>query len=179
MKNIIVLIAFVLVSFGHSAPVYSKALQDNVGQALPLFGAQRNTIPTIGTAVNLDTSEIDTSYYTYDLIGKPVVSLTDTVGWLHYAYKDSTGTDSCRVRIIWYGNSRPDGLGIWSKIDSITASATSTAASSYQAATPTAVVNSKGYSALMFTIGNPSNSAVGLKSAAKDVILNRRERIKN
>jgi hypothetical protein len=33
--------------------------------------------------------------------------------------------------------------------------------------------------ALMFTVGNPSNSAVGLKSVAKDIVLNRRIRLLN
>lgn len=160
----------------HGAPAsMSQLIEDNKGQSVPLFGSQRNTAPSMNAIVNLDTSEIDTSYYGYNLIGKPILGNLDTLGFLHFDFKDSTGTDSARVRVIWYGNSRPDGQGTWNKIDSVTASAAS--ASAYASATPTAVVNSKGYQAFMFTIGNPSNSAVGLKSVAKNIVVNRRARI--
>ena len=158
-----------------AAPVLSKALQGNIGQSLPLFGAQRNTIPVMGAVVNLDTSERDTSYYFYELINKPTTGVLDTIGFVHFAYKDSTGSDSVRVRLIWYGNPQADGQGVWSKIDSINQQGN--AITSYTAVTPTAVINSKGYMALMFSIENISNSAVGLKSAAKGVVLNRRQRI--
>jgi hypothetical protein len=168
-----------LASAALAAPLPSNIIVGNLGQSLPLFGAQRNTSPLVSAVVNLDTSEIDTSYFFYRLVDKPTTGSLDTVGFLHFAAKDSVGTDSCRVRIIWYGNSRNDGLGLWSKIDSVTYSATSTAASSYAAATPTPVINSKGYMALMFTVGNPSNSAVALKSVAKDIVLNRRLRLLN
>ena len=174
MKKILFLL-FAFAVLANSAPVYNKTIKGNIGQSIALFGAQRNTVPVMGATVNLDTSEIDTSYYFYDLIDKPTTSHTDTIGWVHFAHKDSTGSDSDRVRIIWYGNSRSDGLGVWSKIDTVTASGSGV--TSFTAATPTAVVNSKGYMALMFTIGNPSNSAVALKSAAKDVVLNRPPRI--
>lgn len=180
MKKQLIAVLFLLglVAGVHAAPTASaNLLKGNVGQSIPLFGAQRNTAPVMGAVVNLDTSEIDTSYYFYPLVDKSVLSQTDTVGFVHFAGKDSTGTDSCRVRVIWYGNSRADGLGIWSKIDSVTYSASGTPASSYAAGTPTPVVNSKGYMALMFTVGNPSNSNVALKSAAKDIVLNRRSRI--
>lgn len=175
MKKILALV-FALAMGAHSAPVLGKQLGDNKGQSLALFGAQRNTAPVMGAAVNLDTAEIDTSYYFYELISKPVISFVDTVGWIHFTGKDSTGTDSCRVRLIWYGNSRADGQGIWAKIDSVTYSASGSAASAYASGTPTAVVNSKGYQALMFTVSNPSTSAVALKSAAKDIVLNRPKR---
>ena len=165
----------IMASLGHSAPVLSKALSGNIGQSLPLFGAQRNTIPVMGAAVNLDTSELDTSYYFYELINKPTTGVLDTIGFLHFSYKDSTGSDSTRVKVIWYGNSRADGLGVWAKIDSINQQGN--AITTYTAVAPTAVINSKGYMALMFTIGNLSNSAVGLKSVAKDIVLNRRQRI--
>jgi hypothetical protein len=160
------------------AAVPSNIIVGNLGQSLPLFGTKRDSLPSM-RAVNLDTSEIDTSYYFYRLVDKPTTGSLDTIGFLHFAAKDSVGTDSCRVRVIWYGTTRNDGLGLWSKIDSVTYSATSTAASAYAAATPTPVINSKGYMALMFTVGNPSNSAVGLKSVAKDIVLNRRIRLLN
>lgn len=159
----------------HAAPVLSKAIKGNIGQNLPLFGAQRNTAPVMGAVVNLDTSETDTSYYFYELIDKPITGSLDTIGLVHFAYKDSTGSDSTRVKVIWWGNPRADGLGVWSKIDSLNVVAGAT--TTYTAATPAPVVNSKGYMALMFTINNLSNSAVGLKSAAKDLVLNRRARL--
>ena len=175
MKKILTLV-FAFALGAQAAPILGKQLQGNLGQSLPLFGSQRNTAPSMSAVVNLDTSEIDTSYYFYELIAKPVISIVDTIGWVHFAGKDSTGTDSCRVRLIWYGNPRADGLGIWAKIDSVTYSASGTPASSYASGTPTAVVNSKGYQALMFTVSNPSTSAVGLKSAAKDIVFNRSKR---
>lgn len=164
-----------LASTAEAAPVLSKAIKGNIGQSLPLFGAQRNTIPVMGAVVNLDTSERDTSYYFYELIDKPATGVLDTIGFVHFAYKDSAGSDSARVRLIWYGNPQADGQGIWTKIDSINQQGN--AITSYTAVTPAAVINSKGYMALMFTVENISNSAVGLKSAAKGIVLNRRQRI--
>lgn len=155
----------------------SDILNQNKGQSIPLFGSSPNSAPSPDAVVNLDTSEIDTSYYFYRLVEKPVASNIDTVGFVHFSAKDSTGTDSCRVRIIWYGNSRTDGRAIWTKIDSVTYSASGSAAGSYAAGTPTPVVNSKGYMAIMFTVGNPSNSAVALKSVSKNIVLNRRARL--
>lgn len=163
-------------AFAHGAPnSITQLIEDNKGQSIPLFGSLRNTVPNRDAIVNLDTSEIDTSYYGYNLLSKPIIGNTDTLGFLHFDFKDSTGSDSARVRVIWYGNSRPDGLGTWNKIDSVTASAAT--ASSYASVAPAVVVNSKSYMAVMFTIGNPSNSAVALKSVAKNIVLNRRARI--
>jgi hypothetical protein len=176
MKNVITFL-LVFAGLASAKPVPSRLIIGNMGQSLPLFSAQPNAVPVMGAVLNLDTSEIDTGYYFYQLLDKPITGSVDTVGYLHFAAKDSSGTDSARVRVIWYGNSRVDGLGIWTKIDSVTYSATSTAASAWAAGTPTPVVNSKAYSAFMFTVGNPSNSAVALKSAAKDIVLNRRERL--
>ena len=175
MKKILfILLALALYTIG--APIsISQMIEDNKGQSIPLFGSQRNTAPNVNAVVNLDTSEIDTSYYGYNLIEKPILGNTDTLGFLHFDFKDSVGSDSARVRVIWYGNSRPDGLGTWVKIDSVTAAAAT--ASNYAAATPTAVVNARRYSAFMFTIGNPSTSAVGLKSVAKNIVLNRAPRL--
>jgi hypothetical protein len=170
MKKILVAL-FAFASLAGAAPTKSQSPKGNIGQSIALFGAQRNAVPVMGAVVNLDTSEIDTSYFFYDLTDKPVTGALDTVGWLHFAHKDSTGSDSDRVRVIWYGNSRADGGGLWTKIDSVTASGN--AITTFTAATPTAVINSKGYMALMFTVGNPSNSAVALKSVAKDIVLNR------
>ena len=158
-----------------AAPIASKLISGNVGQSIPLFGSQRNGEPTQSAIVNLDTSEIDTSKYFYTLIDKPILGNLDTIGFVHFAYKDSTGSDSTRVKVIWYGNARADGGGLWSKIDSLNVVAGAT--TTYTAATPAAVVNSKRYSAIMFSIGNLSNSAVGLKSVAKDIVLNRGARI--
>lgn len=158
-----------------AAPVASKLLSGNIGQSIPLFGSQRNGEPTQSAVVNLDTSEIDTSKYFYTLVDKPILGALDTIGFVHFAYKDSAGSDSTRVKLIWYGNPRPDGQGIWTKIDSVNVVAG--AITTYTAATPTPVVNSKRYAAIMFSIGNLSNSAVGLKSVAKDIVLNRAARI--
>jgi hypothetical protein len=177
MKKILFILLGLALYISGAPNSMTQIIEDNKGQSVALFGSQRNTAPSMNAVVNLDTSEIDTSYYGYNMIDKPIIGNLDTLGFLHFDYKDSTGTDSCRVRVIWYGNSRPDGQGIWNKIDSVTASASGAAASSYQSATPTAVVNSKRYMAFMFTIGNPSNSAVGLKSVAKNIVLNRAARI--
>ena len=150
-------------------------IEGNKGQAIPLFGSARSGEPKMTAEINLDTSEIDTSKYFYQLVEKPTTGVLDTIGFVHFAYKDSTGSDSTRVRVIWYGNPQPDGLGVWSKIDSINQQGN--AITSFTAATPKAVINSLGYSAIMFTIGNPSNSAVGLKSTAKGVVLTRKKRL--
>lgn len=175
MKKVLFLLLGLALYIQGAPNSITQLIEGNKGQSIPLFGSQRNTAPNRDAIVNLDTSEIDTSYYGYNLLDKPILGNLDTVGFVHFDFKDSTGSDSARVRVIWYGNSRPDGLGTWSKIDSVTAAAAS--ASSYAASTPTAVVNSKRYQALMFTIGNPSNSAVGLKSVAKNIVLNRSARI--
>lgn len=170
MKKILALL-FAFAALAGAAPIKSQALKGNIGQSLPLFGAQRNTIPVMGAVVNLDTSEIDTSYFFYELTDKPSTGVLDTVGWVHFAHKDSTGSDSDRVRVTWYGNSRADGNGLWTQIDTMNVSGN--AITSFTAVTPKPVINSKGYMALMFTIQNPSTSAVALKSAAKDIVLNR------
>lgn len=169
MKKILVAL-FALASLAGAAPLKSQALKGNFGHSFPLFGAQPNAAPVMGATVNLDTSEIDTGYFYFDLTDKPVSGVLDTVGWLHFSHKDSTGSDSDRVRVIWYGNSRADGGATWTKIDSVTASGSGV--TTFTAATPTAVINSKGYMALMFTVGNPSNSAVALKSAGRNFVLN-------
>lgn len=174
MKKILFLLIGLALS-AQAAPVQSHLIRGNIGQSIPLFGSQRNGEPSMSAVVNLDTSEIDTSKYFYELIDKPILGNLDTVGFVHFAYKDSTGSDSTRVKVIWYGNPRADGLGVWSKIDSLNVVAGAT--TTYTAATPAAVVNSKRYAAIMFSIGNLSNSAVGLKSVAKDVVLNRSARI--
>ena len=124
MKKILFLLVGLALS-AQAAPTLSHLIRGNVGQSVPLFGAQRNGEPSPASIVNLDTSEIDTSKYFYQLLEKPIVGAVDTVGFVHFAFKDSSGTDSARVRIIWYGNARADGLGLWSKIDSVTASGTS------------------------------------------------------
>jgi hypothetical protein len=175
MKPILLFLLALAASVQAASPVISHLMRDNVGQSIPLFGATRSGEPKMSAEVNLDTSEIDTSKYFYQLLDKPATGVLDTIGFVHFAYKDSTGSDSTRVRVIWYGNPQPDGLGVWSKIDSINQQGN--AITSYTAATPKAVINSLGYQAIMFTIGNPSNSAVGLKSTAKGVVLNRRARI--
>lgn len=175
MKTILMFLLAFVASAHSAAPVLSHLIRGNNGQSIPLFGAARSGEPVMGSEINLDTSEIDTSKYFYQLVDKPATGVLDTIGFVHFAYKDSTGTDSVRVRVIWYGNPQPDGKGVWSKIDSINQQGTSI--TSFTAATPKAVINSLGYAAIMFTIGNPSNSAVALKSTAKGVVLNRRQRI--
>jgi hypothetical protein len=176
MKNIFALFAFVLVSLGYSAATYSKAIQGNEGQNIPIFGSSSSTIPTPGSIINLDTSEVDTAYYFYDLLGKPVVSLTDTVGFISLAVKDSTGTDSAAARIVWYGNNRADGKGTWVLIDSVTKGPTASA-SSYANMTQTPVINSLGYMALMFVLKNPLHASVAQKCTVKDAYFSRRQRL--
>jgi hypothetical protein len=177
MKNLLFLLAAIaMASLGHSAPTYSKIIKGNIGQSLPLFGSSSSTQPAASSLIYLDTSEVDTAYYFYDLIDKPVVSLTDTVGWVSFAVKDSVGTDSAAAKVVWYGNNRSDGLGIWTAIDSVTKGPTASA-SSYAAVAPAAVVNSKGYAALMFTLVNPLHAAVAQKCVVKDTRLNRRARL--
>jgi hypothetical protein len=175
MKNILLfLLAFVAYSQA-AAPVASDLIRGNIGQSIPLFGSSRSGEPKMGAEVFLDTSERDTSKYFYRLVDKPATGVLDTIGFVHFAYKDSTGSDSTRVKVIWYGNPQPDGLGVWSKIDSINQQGN--AITTYTAVTPKAVINANAYMALMFTIENLSNSNVALKSAAKGVVLNRRQRI--
>lgn len=176
MKKQFLIVLFALVALGHSAPTYSKALKGNIGQSLPLFGTSSSREPQQSSLIYLDTMEVDTSYFFYDLIDKPVVSLTDTVGFVSFAVKDSVGTDSAAARVVWWGNSRSDGKGTWSLIDSVTKGPTGSA-TTYAAATPTPVVNSKGYAAIMFTLRNPLLTAVAQKCVVKDVMLNRRPRL--
>lgn len=175
MRNILLILLGLAATSQAAAPVASNLISGNKGQAIPLFGSSRSSEPKMTAEINLDTSEIDTSKYFYQLVDKPATGVLDTIGFVHFAYKDSAGSDSTRVRVIWYGNPQPDGLGVWSKIDSINQQGN--AITSFTAATPKAVINSLGYSAIMFTIGNPSNSAVGLKSTAKGVVLTRKQRI--
>lgn len=173
MKKIITILLS-LAAMGYAQTAKGKQLQDNIGQSLFLFGSAPNGIPSPDALVNLDTAEIDTSYYWYELVDKPINAIADTVGQVHFRCKDSTGTDSMGVRINWDGNSRADGKGLWALMDSVTLLGAS--ASSYVNGTPTAVVNSLGYMAIRFRIKNIKVSAVGLKSTCRDVVLNRRKR---
>ena len=162
-----------LVALG-AAQLPSKVIQGNMGQSVLLFGSAPNGEPLQGSLVNLDTSEIDTSKYFYELIDKPVGSATDTViGYVHFRCKDSTGTDSIGVRLAWDANSRLDGKGTWTAIDSVTLSGTG---SSYLNATPTMVYNNKAYMALRFRVKNIKVSAVGLKPTCRDFVHNRQRR---
>lgn len=175
MKKILALV-FAAALLGHSAPTYSKVLKGNIGQSLPLFGSTSSTQPAASSTINLDTSEIDTSYFFYDLTDKPMLAVVDTVGFVSFAVKDSVGTDSAAAKVIWYGNTRADGLGIWNAIDSVTKGPTASA-SAYAQATSTPVVNSVGYMAIMFTLTNPLHFAVAQKCTVKDTRFNRRARI--
>lgn len=175
MKKMLALVLALGFALAYSG-TYNKSIKGNIGQSIPLFGSQPNGVPSMSATVNLDTSEIDTSYYFYDLIDKPTTSHTDTVGWVHFSVKDSTGSDSAAARVVWWGNSRSDGLGVWSQIDSVTKGPTGSA-TVYAAATPTAVINSKGYMAIRFTLSNPLHFAVAQKCVVKDIVFNRRPRL--
>lgn len=173
-KFLILLLAFAGIS--QAAPTHSLLIDGNKGQAFPLFGATSSTQPNAKSLIYLDTSEVDTAYYFYDLIGKPIISITDTIGFVSLAVKDSTGTDSAAAKIVWYGNTRSDGLGIWNAIDSVTKGPTASA-STYSQMASTPVINSKGYAAIMFTLVNPLHAAVAQKCVVKDPMFNRRARI--
>lgn len=172
-KLLLVILALGPLVFGGT---YNKSIKGNIGQSIPLFGAQPNTIPVMGAQVNLDTMEADTGYYFYDLIDKPVIGTSDTVGQVHFTCKDSTGTDSVGVRVEWQGNMREDGNGTWASIDTVRLNI-NTSSNVYTNATPTAVINSKSYMALRFIVKNMKNGSVAQKSVCKDFVLNRRPRM--
>jgi hypothetical protein len=171
MKTIIVL-ALALFSLG-LAQTKSKAIAGNVGQSIPLFGSAPNGEPLPSSQVNLDTSELDTSKYFYELIDKPINSTTDTLGHVSFECKDSTGTDSIGVRLRWYFNTSPNGTANWRVADSVTITGTG---SSYLNATATPIVNALGYMAIKFEVKNIKVSAVGLKPTCRNFLLDRRKR---
>jgi hypothetical protein len=173
MKNVLIILLS-LAALGQAQTTKSKQLLGNIGQTLYLFGSQPNGEPGPDAQVNLDTSEIDTSKYFYELIDRPISGLGDSiVGYVHFRCKDSTGTDSLGVRLWWDGNSRADGRGTWATIDSVSLLGTG---SSYLNATPTAISNAKTYMALRFRVKNTKVSAVGLKPTCRDFVLNRARR---
>lgn len=183
-KTIFAILTLGLVSFGTAAPpTLSKILSENKGQSLPLIPSSTSTTPEIGKWIFLDSNEVDTSTYFYSLVDKPIYSVVDTVGVIHFACKDSTGTDTLAVALFWDGNPQADGKGVWTTIASDTlqnlAAASNAAHGVLTAVTPKMVINTVGYMALRFRFKNVAGSNAARKAACNTPVLNRHQRVQN
>lgn len=179
MKKILILLLGVA-AITQAATVVSPIIDGNKGQSIPLFGPSPNGEPIMGKYVYLDTMEVDTSKYVYRLTDKPVWAIVDTIGYVHFACKDSTGTDTLAIKLKWQGNALADGSGVWANIDSVTLKDLGASGNAAQGvltnATATPVVNSKAYMSIRFMFTNILGSNANRKSACLAPVLNRHPR---
>ena len=167
MKTLLLLLITVGLSF--SATIQTT-FQGNETQSNGLFFTTRSTV------INLDSSEVDTSQYIFNLSKLPKFGSPDTMGFAFMECKDSTGTDTVHVGVYWQWNSDPAGQATWQTGDSMTIN-TGTTTSTY-AVRSKAVVNTNGWGAIRFYIKNQAAPNVAKKSACRYVQLNRKENAK-
>jgi hypothetical protein len=174
MKKILILL-FCLAAFAKATVPYPDR-DFTGGKSIGLLGATPGAEPAPIEWISMDALENDTSKYHYQLLNKPVVTFNDTIGFVHFACKDFAGTDTLAVKLKWQGNSRADGASVWANMDSVTlkdlAANGNAAYGVLTNATPTAVVNSKGYAAIRFILTNILPTNATQKAACQTPILN-------
>lgn len=155
----------------------------NEGGAFPVMRESLDSGRGSGSyLIHLDAAKVDTGWVQFNVLKSGIYSTTDTIGVASMTCKDSTGTDTASVILRWQGNPRPDGNGVWEKMDSVNyiGSTVSSIAgipiSNIFANKRKEVVNTGGYSLIRFNLRNVGASGI-LKATCKDVVLIRRERV--
>lgn len=121
--------------------------------------------------IHLDTTEIDTGYIYFNVLGKPIVrSYSDTVGTMSFSVKDSTGTDTAAIRLYAYGNLRPDGRGTWFKVDSLDCKDLTTAELTGYKTCSKPILSTGNFALLAFRARNYLATSANRKSTIKDAV---------